>query len=317
MFGIYIQRRKVIRAYFLRRLVYSAITLFVLATTIFGLVRLTGDPAILLTPEGATELERVQIREDLGLNDAIPVQFARFIREVLTLDFGTSFHLGQAVTSVYFDRLPNSILLVTVAMAFSLALGIPAGIISAVYNGRWMDFAAKGLALTGMSIPGFVMALTMMFFFSVKFSWLPTFGIGTWKHLVMPGIALGWYFAASTLRLVRSTMLDVLSSDYVKLARLKGLTEQRVIMRHAFANVLIPLISLTGGNFVVMINAATIVEVIFVWPGLGSLLLEAVGERDFPLVQGIVVMSGTLIIITNFLIDLFYAWVDPRIRLTR
>ena len=301
----------------MRRLLYSFITLFVLATTIFGLVRLTGDPAILLTPEGATELERIQIREDLGLNETLLSQFGRFISEVATLDFGTSFHLGQSVTDVYFDRLPNSILLVTVAMAFALALGIPAGIISAIYNGRWMDFAAKSLALTGMSIPGFVMALTMMFFFSVKFSWLPTFGIGTWKHLVMPGIALGWYFAASTLRLVRSTMLDVLSSDYVKLARLKGVKERRVIMRHAFANVLIPLISLTGVNFVVMINAATIVEVIFVWPGLGSLLLEAVGERDFPLVQGIVVMSGTLIIITNFLIDIVYAWVDPRIRLTR
>ncbi len=308
---------KVIRAYFLRRLAYSIITLFVLATTIFGLVRLTGDPAILLTPEGATQEERVQIREDLGLNDALPVQFGRFIGEVITLDFGTSFHLGQSVTKVYFDRLPHSMLLVTAAMSFALALGIPAGIISAVFNGRWMDYASKGLALTGMSIPGFVMALTMMFFFSVKFSWLPTFGHGTWKHLIMPAIALGWYFAASTLRLVRSTMLDVLSSDYVKLARLKGMTERRVVMRHAFANVLIPLISLTGVNFVVMINAATIVEVIFVWPGLGSLLLEAVGERDFPLVQGIVIMSGTLIIITNFLIDLIYAWVDPRIRLTR
>ena len=308
---------KVIRAYFLRRLAYSIITLFVLATTIFGLVRLTGDPAILLTPEGATQEERVQIREDLGLNDALPVQFGRFIGEVITLDFGTSFHLGQSVTKVYFDRLPHSMLLVTAAMYFALALGIPAGIISAVFNGRWMDYASKGLALTGMSIPGFVMALTMMFFFSVKFSWLPTFGHGTWKHLIMPAIALGWYFAASTLRLVRSTMLDVLSSDYVKLARLKGMTERRVVMRHAFANVLIPLISLTGVNFVVMINAATIVEVIFVWPGLGSLLLEAVGERDFPLVQGIVIMSGTLIIITNFLIDLIYAWVDPRIRLTR
>ncbi|MAW71480.1 MAG: hypothetical protein CL422_06725 [Acidimicrobiaceae bacterium] len=305
------------RAYFLRRLAYSIITLFVLATTIFGLVRLTGDPAILLTPEGATQEERVQIREDLGLNDALPVQFGRFIGEVVTLDFGTSFHLGQSVTKVYFDRLPHSILLVTAAMLFALALGIPAGIISAVFNGRWMDYASKGLALTGMSIPGFVMALTMMYFFSVKFSWLPTFGTGTWKHLIMPAIALGWYFAASTLRLVRSTMLDVLSSDYVKLARLKGMTERRVVMRHAFANVLIPLISLTGVNFVVMINAATIVEVIFVWPGLGSLLLEAVGERDFPLVQGIVVMSGTLIVITNFLIDLIYAWVDPRIRLTR
>jgi ABC-type dipeptide/oligopeptide/nickel transport system permease component len=308
---------KVIRAYFLRRLAYSVITLFLLATTIFGLVRLTGDPAILLTPEGATQEERVQIRENLGLNDPIPVQFGRFIGDVVTLDFGTSFHLGQSVTKVYFDRLPNSMLLVTAAMLFSLALGIPAGIISAVYNGRWMDYVSKGLALTGMSIPGFVMALAMMFFFSVKLQWLPTFGSGTWKHLVMPAIALGWYFAASTLRLVRSTMLDVLSTDYVKLARLKGLTEGRVVMRHAFVNVLIPLISLTGVNFIVMINAATIVEVIFVWPGLGSLLLEAVGERDFPLVQGIVIMSGTLIIITNFFIDLIYAWVDPRIRLTR
>lgn len=305
------------RAYFLRRIGYSAVTLLILAVTIFGLVRLTGDPALLLTPEGATEQEREAIRERIGTDKSIPVQFGRFLVDTVQFDFGTSFSLRQSVAGLYFDRLPNSMLLVTAALLLALAIGIPAGIISAVYDGRWMDKFAKALALTGMSVPGFVLGLTLMYVFSVQLRWLPTYGIGTWKHLVMPAIALGWYFAASTLRIVRSSMLDILGTDFVKLARLKGMTERRVMLGHAFRNALIPLITLTGVNFVVMINVATVVEIVFVWPGLGSLLLEGIRQRDFPLVQGIVIMAGVVIIFLNFLVDLLYAWVDPRIRLTR
>ena len=303
------------RAYFIRRLGQSIITLVILAATIFGLVRLTGDPALLLTPEGATEEERAAIRADLGTDKSIPEQFIRFLGDTATLDFGTSFNLRQPVSDLYFDRLPNSLLLVSAALAFALALGIPAGIISAVYDGRWMDHTSKGLALTGMSIPGFVLGLSMMYLFSVRLGWLPTSGIGSWKQLIMPAVALGWYFAASTLRLVRSSMLDVLSTDFVKLARLKGMPQRQVMLRHAFRNVLIPLITLTGVNFVVLINVATVVEVVFVWPGLGSLLLEGILQRDFPLVQGVVIMAGVVIIFANFVVDMLYAWVDPRIRL--
>ncbi|MDG2113827.1 MAG: ABC transporter permease [Actinomycetota bacterium] len=305
------------RSYFIRRLGYSLVTLLILSATIFGLVRLTGDPAILLTPEGATEEERAAIRADLGTDKSIPVQFVKFMGDTVTLDFGKSFNLRQPVSELYFNRLPKSLLLVSSALLFALLVGIPAGIISAVYDGRWMDHASKGLALTGMSIPGFVLGLTMMYYFSVQLGWLPTNGIGTWKHLLMPAIALGWYFAASTLRLVRSSMLDVLSTDFVKLARLKGLPKRQVMLRHAFRNVLIPLITLTGVNFVVLINAATVVEVVFVWPGLGSLLLEGILQRDFPLVQGVVIMAGVVIVAANFVVDMLYAWVDPRIRLAK
>jgi peptide/nickel transport system permease protein len=305
------------RAYFIRRLGYSVITLFILSVTIFGLVRLTGDPALLLTPEGASEAERAVIRSELGTDRPIPVQFLDFLGDVVTLDFGRSFNLKQPVTDLYFNRLPNSMLLVSSALLFAMLIGIPTGIISAVYGGRSADQVSKTFALTGMSIPGFVLGLGMMYIFANQLRLLPTNGMGSWKHLIMPTVALGWYFAASILRLVRSSMLDVLGTDFVKLARLKGMSERRVMIGHAFRNVLIPLITLLGVNFVVMINAATVIEVVFVWPGLGSLLLEGIQQRDFPLVQGIVILAGVVIIFVNFVVDMLYAWVDPRIRLAR
>lgn len=285
--------------------------------TIFGLVRLTGDPAYLLAPDGASSEDLEAIRERIGTNDSVPVQFTNFIADMARGDFGRSFQTGQSVRSLYFDRLPNSLLLVSAALAFALIIGIPAGIISAVYNGRWMDTVSKVVALTGMAIPGFILAFAMMFVFAVKLRWLPVFGIGSWKNLVMPAIAVGWYFAASTLRLVRSSMLEILEADYIKLARLKGMTEKKVVMKHAFKNALIPLITLTGVNFVVMINVATVIELVFTWPGLGSLLIEGIRNRDFPLVQGVTIMAGIMIVFANFAIDMMYAWVDPRIRLNR
>jgi len=306
-----------LRTFFIRRIFYSVITLVILATTIFGLVRLTGDPAYLLAPEGATEEELQSIREDIGTDKSLPLQFGTFITDLARGDFGTSFQNGQPVRDLYFDRLPNSLLLVAAALAFALVVGIPAGIISAVYNGRWMDTVSKVVALTGMAIPGFILAFAMMFVFAVQLQWLPVFGIGSWKNLVMPAIAVGWYFAASTLRLVRSSMLEILDADYVKLARLKGMTERKVVLKHAFKNALIPLITLTGVNFVVMINVATVIELVFTWPGLGSLLIEGIRGRDFPLVQGVTIMAGIMIVFANFTIDMIYAWVDPRIRLNR
>ncbi|MCP3992265.1 MAG: ABC transporter permease [Actinomycetia bacterium] len=305
------------RAFFLRRIFYSAITLVILATTIFVLVRLTGDPVFLLAPDGATEEELQVIREQIGTDKSIPAQFVSYLSNLARGDFGTSFQTGQSVRGLYLDRLPNSLLLVSAALAFALTIGIPAGIISAVYSGRWMDTVSKVVALTGMAVPGFILAFAMMFIFAVKLRWLPVFGIGSWKHLVMPAIAVGWYFAASTLRLVRSSMLEILDSDYVKLARLKGMTERKVVLKHAFKNALIPLITLTGVNFVVMINVATVVELVFTWPGLGSLLIEAIRNRDFPLVQGVTIMAGIMIVFANFAIDMIYAWIDPRIRLNR
>lgn len=305
------------RAFLIRRILYSVVTLVILATTIFGLVRLTGDPAFLLAPDGANAEELQDIRERIGTDGSLVSQFGSFLSELVRGDFGSSFQSGQPVRDLYFDRLPNSLLLVSAALAFALVIGIPAGIVSAVYNGRWMDSVSKVVALTGMAIPGFILAFGMMFVFAVWLRWLPVFGIGSWKNLVMPAIAVGWYFAASTLRLVRSSMLEILESDYIKLARLKGMTERKVVLKHAFKNALIPLITLTGVNFVVMINVATIIELVFAWPGLGSLLIEGIRNRDFPLVQGVTIMAGIMIVFANFTIDMIYAWVDPRIRLNR
>lgn len=305
------------KAFFARRIAYSLITLVILATTIFVLVRLTGDPAYLLAPDGATDEELQVIREQIGTDSSLPRQFASFIGELARGDFGNSFQTGQSVRDLYFDRLPNSMLLVAAALSFALVIGIPAGIVSAVYNGRWMDTVSKVVALTGMAIPGFVLGFAMMWLFALKLRWLPVFGIGSWKHLIMPAVAIGWYFAASTLRLVRSSMLEILDADFVKLARLKGMPEKTVILKHAFKNALIPLITLTGVNFVVMINVATVIELVFTWPGVGSLLIEGIRNRDFPLVQGITIMAGIMIVAANFFIDMLYAWVDPRIRLNR
>lgn len=305
------------RTFILRRIFHSLITLLILATTIFLLVRLSGDPVHLLAPDGATEEELQEIRVQIGTDASLPVQFGRYISDLARADFGNSFQTGQSVRSLYFDRLPNSLLLVSAALIFALLIGIPAGIISAVYNGRWMDSVSKVIALTGMAVPGFILAFAMMYIFAVRLRWLPVFGIGSWKHLVMPAIAVGWYFAASTLRLVRSSMLEVLEADYVKLARLKGMTERTVVMKHAFKNDLIPLITLTGVNFVVMINVATVIELVFTWPGVGSLLIEGIRGRDFPLVQGVTIMAGIMIVFANFIIDLLYALVDPRICLDR
>jgi len=306
-----------VRRFIARRLVYSLVTLAMLSITIFGLVRLTGDPARLLAGPGAQTEDVQALREQLGLNRPLPLQYLDFVSKAVRLDFGTSFNFRVPVRDLYLSRLPNSLQLAAAAMLVSLLIGIPAGIISAVKVGTWWDNFAKIIALGGMSVPGFFVGLVLILIFAVQLRWLPTSGQGTWQQLVMPALALGWYFAASMLRLTRSSMLDVLGSEYIKMARLKGVPERVVIAKHAFKNALIPVMTLAGINFVVMVNVAVIIEVIFAWPGIGRLLYEGISQRDFPLVQGVVLMAAVMIVIANLIIDVMYAWIDPRIRVTR
>jgi ABC-type dipeptide/oligopeptide/nickel transport system permease component len=181
----------------------------------------------------------------------------------------------------------------------------------------WWDNVGKVVAIMGLAIPNFWLGLVFILVFAVWLGWLPTSGRGDWQHLLMPAISLGWYFAASLLRLTRSSMLEVLRSEYVKLARLKGLPESVVVAMHAFKNALVPVFTLAGINLVIMVNAAVVIEVIFAWPGIGRLLYEGIFQRDFPLVQGVVVMIGIMFIVVNLIIDILYAYIDPRIRLTR
>jgi len=305
------------RQFIVRRACYSVVTLLILSLTIFAVVRLTGDPALLMSEPGAQAADLERVRAQWGLDLPWPVQYARFIWNILSGDLGTSFNYRMPVSELYFERLPNSLQLALAATLISFVIGIPAGLISAVRVNSVWDNLGKGIALLGLAVPGFWLGLVMILFFSVWLEWLPTSGKGDWTNLVMPSIALGWYFAASLLRLTRSSMLEVMRSDYIKLARLKGLPGGVVIAVHGFKNALVPVLSLAGVNLVVMINTAVIIEVIFAWPGVGRLLYEGVFQRDFPLVQGVVLLAGCMIILVNLVIDILYAYIDPRIRLTK
>ncbi|PYM43396.1 MAG: hypothetical protein DME12_03905 [Candidatus Rokuibacteriota bacterium] len=302
------------RRYILRRLGFALVSLFLLSVTIFFFVRVTGDPAVLLTEPGASQADLDAIRQQFGLDQPLWVQYGSFLAHLLRGDFGQSFYYRTDVLELYLSRLPASLLLAAVAMAFSLVIGLPTGIVAAVRVNGWWDSAGKIFALLGLSMPSFWVGLLMILFFSVYLGWLPSSGSGTPLHVLMPAFALGWYFAAAHMRLTRSSMLEVLGSEYVKLARLKGLPEALVIAKHAFKNALIPVLTLAGINLVLMVNVAVVVETVFAWPGVGRLLYEGIAFRDFPVVQATVLLGGVMIVTVNLVVDVLYAMIDPRIR---
>ena len=303
------------KQYIIKRIGYCLLSLFLLSLTIFFFVRVTGDPATLLVEPGASPDDIAAIHHQFGLDRPLLVQYGLFMVSVVTGDLGQSFYYRTPVLELYWSRLPYSVMLATAAMAFSLLLGIPSGILAAVRVGRFWDSAGKVFALLGLSLPSFWVGLVLILVFSVYLGWLPSSGSGTPLHLIMPAFALGWYFAASHMRLTRSSMLEVLGSEYVKLARLKGLPQALVISKHAFKNALIPVLTLAGINFVIMISVAVVVETVFAWPGVGRLLYEGIAFRDFPVVQGTVLMLGVMTVTVNMIVDILYAVIDPRIRL--
>jgi len=305
------------KRFILKRLGYAVLSLLLLSLTIFLFVRLTGDPAVLLVEPGASKEDLETIRTQLGLDRPIWVQYGQFMSSLAHGDLGHSFYYRTPVLELYLSRLPYSLLLAAAAMVFSLLVGIPSGILAAVRVNQWWDSAGKIFSLLGLSLPSFWVGLVMILFFSVYLGWLPSSGSGTALHVIMPAFALGWYFAAAHMRLTRSSMLEVLGSEYVKLARLKGLSEALVIGKHAFKNALIPVLTLAGINLVIMVNVAVVVETVFAWPGVGRLLYEGIAFRDFPVVQATVLIGGAMIVIVNFLVDILYAVIDPRIRYER
>jgi len=305
------------KRFIIKRLGYAVLSLLLLSLMIFLFVRLMGDPAVLLVEPGASKADLAAIHAQLGLDQPIWVQYGKFMSSLVRGDLGHSFYYRTPVLELYLSRLPYSLLLAVAAMAFSLLVGIPSGILAAVRVNQWWDSAGKIFALLGLSLPSFWVGLVMILFFSVYLGWLPSSGSGTALHVVMPAFALGWYFAAAHMRLTRSSMLEVLGSEYVKLARLKGLPEALVIGKHAFKNALIPVLTLAGINLVIMVNVAIVVETVFAWPGVGRLLAEGIAFRDFPVVQATVLLGGAMIVVVNFFVDILYAVIDPRIRYER
>lgn len=300
--------------YILRRLFYACISLVLLSITIFCLIRVTGDPALLMADPGAKEEDLQAIRKEFGLDKPWPVQYAVFVSNIVRGDFGKSIYYRIPAFELYLQRLPASLLLASVAMAISLILGIPIGILSAVRINTWVDSFGKLFALLGLSLPSFWVGLLLILTLSVSLDWLPSSGSGTFLHLLMPAFSLGWVFTAAHMRLSRSAMLEVLGSEYVKLARIKGLPEKLVIGKHAFKNAVIPVLTLAGINLVLMVNVAVVVESVFAWPGIGRLLYEGITFRDFPVVQTTVLMGGIMIVVVNLIVDILYAYIDPRIR---
>jgi ABC-type dipeptide/oligopeptide/nickel transport system permease component len=300
-----------------RRVGYCLLSLLLLSLTIFFFVRVTGDPAALLVEPGASAADIAAIHSRFGLDRPLWEQYGLFMWALAHGDLGQSFYYQTPVSELYLSRLPYSLLLAAAAMVFSLVIGIPSGVLASVRVGRFWDSAGKLFALLGLSLPSFWVGLVLILIFSVYLRWLPSSGAGTPAHLIMPAFALGWYFAAAHMRLTRSSMLDVLGSEYVKLARLKGLPEALVITKHAFKNALIPVLTLAGINLVIMINVAVVVETVFAWPGVGRLLYEGIAFRDFPVVQATVIINGAMVVIASLLVDICYAVIDPRIRFER
>ena len=302
----------------LNRAFFSIITLWILVTIIFLLVRVTGDPTRMIEQVG-DEAYIERIRHDWGLDKGLHIQYVNYMGDLLTGDLGTSYANSVSVKTIYFKRLPASIKLGVSAFIISIALGVPMGMLTAIKVNTWWDNFGKVFALLGLSIPNFFVGIILIIIFGLELGWLPVLGNGDsfwdWKHLIMPSFALGWYFSGSMLRITRSSLLDVLGSDYIKLARLKGVPEPVVLAKHALKNAMIPVVTLGGLNLLIMVNVAIAIEVVFNWPGVGQLLYDGMTSRDFPLVQGVVLIGGVMIVALNFVIDVLYAWMDPRIRL--
>jgi len=300
--------------YILKRLVHAVICLFAVTIIVFGLTHLSGDPAVLMASPDAEESEIAELREMMGLTKPLHVQYGLFLYEILQGRFGTSYKWDEPCIEVWADRFPNTLLLAAASMAFTLFIGLPIGIISAVKVGTSVDNFGKVFALLGQSLPVFWVGLMLMLVFSVGLGWLPTSGIGTFWHLLMPAFTLGWYFTAAITRLTRSSMLDVLDQDYIKMARIKGVKKYNVVVRHAFKNASIPILTLGTLNFVFMLNGTVITETVFNWPGVGRMVVEAIFSRDFPLVQSTVLIASFFFIFANLAVDILYSYIDPRIR---
>jgi len=268
---------------------------------------------LLMLPGDASDQEIEELREQLGFNDPLYVQYVRFASKAIRGDLGESLYYHVPVMELVMERLPASLELAVAAMVFALVLAVPIGIISAVRRGSILDMGSMLGALLGLSMPHFWLGIMLMLFFSVHLGWLPTSGHGTMAHLIMPAVSLGLSLMAMFARLTRSVMLEVLSLDYIRTARAKGLREEIVIGKHALKNALIPLVTVAGMQFGFLIGGTVIIETVFAWPGLGRLVVQAIFSRDYPLVQAIVFVLSLLFVGMNLLVDILYVYLDPQI----
>ncbi len=287
---------------------------FLTLTVVFSLQFLSGDPVKLFLPTDTTPKQIEEFRDRLGFNDPWLVQYLRFMRGALRADFGNSLRQHESALGLVLQRFPATLWLSGVAMVLALATAIPVGVISAVRRNTWFDNVGIGATVLGQAIPAFWLGLMLIYIFAVWLRWLPTSGRGTWLHYVMPSVTLAAVVAARFARLTRSMMLDVLSQDYIRTARAKGLAPQRVLYKHALKNASLPIVTLLALQLGQLLGGAVITETIFAWPGVGRFLVQALLNRDFPVVLVGVFLTAVLYSVLNLAADLTYAWLNPRIR---
>jgi ABC-type dipeptide/oligopeptide/nickel transport system permease component len=285
------------------------------ATLVFSLIHLIpGDPAQAMLGEAASQKDVEDLRRRLGLDRPLMEQYAAFLRGAVKGDLGTSFRTGQPVTRQIVERMPATMELAAAAMIVAIGVAIPLGIAAAVRRGTFVDHAAMVLALSGVSIPNFWLGPLLAIVFAVELGWLPVSGRGTWAHLVLPALSLGAALAAILARMMRATLLEELRELYVVAARARGVSRARAVLRHAFRNSLIPVVTIIGLQFGAVLTGAVITETVFAWPGIGRLLIQSIGFRDYPLVQGCILLIAVTYVAVNLVTDLLYGVLDPRIR---
>jgi len=301
--------------YLLKRLLGLIPTLALVGVLVFLFVHLLpGDPARLAAGPDATPETVALVRQDLGLDKSLPEQFVRFVGGVVRGDFGRSLRIKRPVSTEIGERFAPTFWLTVWSMVWSVAFGMAIGVISAVWRNRWPDRLGMTLAVSGISFPAFALGMVLMQIFSVQLNWLPTVGADTWRHYILPSVTLGAAVAAIMARFTRSSFVDILQEDYVRTARAKGLPESRVIAKHGLRNALIPVVTMMGLQFGFLLGGSIVVEVVFNWPGMGRLLVDSVDARDYPVIQGLVLLFSLEFVLINLIVDVLYAVINPTIR---
>ncbi len=301
--------------YILRRIVLTVPVLLGVATLVFALIHLVpGDPAEAMLGDTASAADLQELRARLGLDRPLLAQYGDFLTGLVRGDLGTSFRYGTPVAAEIAQRMGPTMTLAFVAMAVAVCIAIPLGVIGALFRDTWVDHTAMTLSLAGIAMPNFWLGPVLAIVFAVWLGWLPVSGAGTWRHLVLPAITLGAALAAMTARMTRASLADELRELYVRAARARGLSRARAIVAHAFRNSLIPVVTILGLQLGAVLTGTIITETIFSWPGVGRLLIQAINFRDYPLVQGCILLISVTYVTMNLVVDVLYAWLDPRIR---
>jgi len=300
--------------YLARRLLLALVTLWVVSLIIFVLSRASGDPRHVFLDDYSTQADWDRLTVTLGLDKPYYQQYGIFLKDVLKGEFGRSIKEQRPSMEVIIERLPATFQLGLAAFAFSVLVGVPLGILSAVKRGSILDTAGKIVALIGQSAPVFWLGIMLMFFLAVRLEWLPPYGRQEAASIILPAVTLGWFYTAANMRLLRSAMLNVLDSEFVKLARAKGVSNNAVIWKHSLRNALIPVLTFAGVTLGSLVTGSVVVETVFAWPGLGQLAIQALFGNDYPLMQAVIIIFTLMYVASALLVDVMYAYIDPRIR---